>query len=220
MSKKPKEKQPPSRKTASDNAATKKAVGKVAGKKPDRKRKPHPKGDPLVINEHRDLLRNMRAISKRLNDNPDIARMLLVNPILALEDAGVELSREVKEHIMDSLRFPPSLVERREKLELELHDELSALGVPHRLPLSNEQRADLMFRVLKLKTQQPEAYQTTEIGSKRMRAYSDQHPLVAKLAEYERLRQGRIIFFPRETYKAYKVGLKRQNWIKAVKFKV
>jgi hypothetical protein len=214
-SKNPKEKQTPSRKTASAKAAT-----KVVTKQPGRKRKPQPTNGPLAINTHKDLLRNMRAISNRLNDSPELARMLLVNPILALEDAGVELTPEVKEHIMDSLRFPPSLVKRREELELELHDELSALGVPYRLPLSGKQRADLMFRVLKLASHETDALETTEIGSKRIRAYSRQHPLVAKLAEYERLRQGRLIFFPRKTYEAYKAGLKRQNWIKAVKFKV
>lgn len=201
MDKKPTEKLPSRQKTAA-------------------KRKPHSPAGSLAVNTHRDLLSNMRTICHRLNDNPDLARMLLVNPILALEDAGVQLSPEIKQHIIDSLRFPPSVVERKEALELELHDELRSLGVPHRLPLTASQRADLVFRILKIAPQETELYETSEIGSKRMRAYTRQHPLVAKLAEYERLRQGRLIFYPRETYEAYKAGLKRQNWIKAVKFKV
>jgi len=212
MAKDPKNKKGPSSKPRS--------AKKVETKKPARQQEDYRRSEPLAINTHRDLLTNIRPICQRLNNDPDTARMLLVNPILALEDAGIQLAPEVKQHIMDSLRFPPSLVERKEKLELELQDELTALGFPHKLPLTSEQRADLMFRVLKVKSTQAQPSAAAEIGSKEMRAYSRQHPLVAKLADYERLRQGRLIFYPRETYEAYKAGLKRQNWIKAVKFKV
>jgi len=146
--------------------------------------------------------------------------MLLVNPVLALEDAGVEMTPEVKQHIIDALRFPPSLQKRRAELEVELGDELAALGVPYKLPLTQEQRAHLVFHVLKLEPKEGSFGAVDKLTSKETRSLSRQHPLVAKLAEYERARQGRLIFYPREVYQTYKAGLKRHNWIKSVKFNV
>jgi hypothetical protein len=174
---------------------------------------------PLEIKTHRALAGNMRAISQRFNENPDIARMILVNPILALEELGVTLSPEMKEHAMNALRFPPSVVERTAKLEAELNEELSQLGVNFKLPLAADQRADVLFRTLEIAPRETDEA-PAQISPKDTRAYADQHPLVAKLAEYERLRQGRMIFYTREAYRAYKAGLKRQNWIKSVKFKI
>ena len=176
--------------------------------------------EPLTLRTERDLRQNIRSISQRLNDMPDLARMLLVNPILALEDAGVQMSPEVKKHVMDALRFPPALVERRARLEAELRDELAAHGVEHKLPLTPEQRAHLLFDVLRLEPRGAAGRAAGGVTSKEARAYARRHPLVAKLAEYERARQGRLIFYPREVYETYKAGLKRQQWIKSVKFKV
>lgn len=176
--------------------------------------------EPLTIETHRDLRKNMRTICEMLNENPDQARLLLANPILALEDLGVRMSADVKEHILQSLRFPPSLVERKERLEAELRDELDALGVDYRLPLTESQRADLLFRVLGLEPRKEHGEAPERITSKQARAYRRRHELAAKLADYERARQGRMIFYPREAYEKYKAGLKRHNWIKAVTFKV
>ncbi|MCW5955991.1 MAG: hypothetical protein KIT61_05355 [Pyrinomonadaceae bacterium] len=184
------------------------------------------------LETHRDLRANIRAISKRFNDDPESARMLLVNPLLALEDIGVQMTTELKDHIKNALRFPPNVIERRDQLELEIFDELKQLGVTYKVPLNEEQRADLIFNVLKLKL--PEAKTNripTEEGedkfvplpglrSLEIKRLAKRHPLVAKLVEYERLRQGRVIFYPRQVYESYKAGLKRQNWIKAVRFKV
>lgn len=186
----------------------------------------------LKLETHRDLRANIRAISKRFNDDPESARMLLVNPLLALEDIGVQMTTELKDHIKNALRFPPNVIERRDQLELEIFDELKQLGVTYKVPLNEEQRADLIFNVLKLKL--PEArtnrIPTEEcedrvvplpgLRSLEIKRLAKQHPLVAKLVEYERLRQGRVIFYPRQVYESYKAGLKRQNWIKAVRFKV
>jgi hypothetical protein len=178
------------------------------------------KPERLSLNTERDLRNNIRNICQRLNDTPELARMLLVNPVLALEDAGVEMTPEVKQHIIDALRFPASLQKRRAELEVELGDELAALGVNYKLPLTQEQRAHLLFHVLKLEPHEESYEAVDKLTSKEARALSRQHPLAAKLAEYERARQGRQIFYPREVYETYKAGLKRHNWIKSVKFNV
>ncbi len=186
----------------------------------------------LVLETHRDLRGSIRAISQRFNDDPDTARMLLVNPLLALEDVGVRLTPELKEHIVDALRFPPNVLERRDQLELELFDDLQALGVSYRVPLTEAQRADLILNVLKLELPiskprgqkiEPQSVQGSiapQLRSREIRRLAKKHPLLAKLVEYERLRQGRVIFFPRDVYQRYKEGLSRKNWIKSVRFKV
>jgi hypothetical protein len=178
------------------------------------------KHERLSLTTERDLRNNIRNICQRLNDTPDLARMLLVNPILAFEDAGIEMTPEVKQHIIDALRFPPSLQKRRAELEKELGHELVSLGVHYKLPLTQEQRAHLLFHVLKLEPKDGKLGVVNKLTSKQARALRRQHPLVAKLAEYERARQGRLIFYPREVYETYKAGLKRHNWIKSVRFNV
>ena len=206
-------------------------AGNVAKKPSSGKYKSKSAPERLEINTERDLRANIRAINQRFNADQDLARMLLVNPILALEDAGIQLTPEMKEHVMNALRFPPNVIERRDQLELELYDELKALEVPYSVPLTEEQRADLIFGVLKLKMPEikegrrpkrsaPERSAIPGVRSKEIRLLAKQHSLVAKLVEYERMRQGRLVFYPRDVYERYKSGLKRQNWIQSVKFKV
>lgn len=176
--------------------------------------------EPIRVETHRDLRKNIRAVSTRFNDNPELARLLLVNPILALEDVGVEMTREMKDHIMDSLRFPKRLVEKKERLEAELRAELQELGLPAEFPLTAEARAHLLFTVLKLPPLPEDACSPDQIESRRARFYARRHPLVAKLADYERARQGAAVFRSKEQYEAYKSGQKRHNWVKSVRFNV
>ncbi len=174
----------------------------------------------IPIASRADLRKNMRAISTRLNDNPELARLILVNPILAFEDAGVQMTSEVKQHIMDTLRFPKRLMERKAQLETEIGDALGCLDMNVKLPLNEQQRADLVFRILKVRPLAGEPQEFERISSKRARLYRKSHPLLDKLAEYERLRQGGLVFQSRETYDKYKAGLRRHHWVKSVRFKV
>ncbi len=175
--------------------------------------------ETLVVTTHDDLRRNIRNINRRFMEHPDIGRMLIVNPILALEDLGVQLSDEIKQHIMNSLRFPKSLQERRRKLETELHEEMARLGKPYTLPLNATQRADLLFGALHLAPQGEDAVDQSCLSPQRTRCYKRQHPLAAKLAEYERVRQGALVFHTRQTYEDYKAGRKQHRWLKAVHFR-
>jgi len=178
------------------------------------------RGEKIQVTVHRDLRKNIRAINERLNANPEIARLVLVNPILALEDVGVEIAPEVKEHIMEALRFPPALEKRKGELEAHLHAEFARLGFKASLPLSVEQRAELLFGKLQLAPREPDDPRPSAVPSNRTRAYARHHPLAASLAEYERLRQGALVFQPREVYQAHKAGEKRQRWIKSVRFNI
>jgi hypothetical protein len=183
--------------------------------------------EPIRIETHRELRGNIRRICERFNADPGLARLLLVNPVLAFEDAGVELTPELKEHIINRLRFPPKLVERLARLEAEIREELQSLGIDAALPLSAEQRAKVLFDVLKL-SPVPAASGRTSTGAAPdapaprldAKAYRTQHPLAAKLAEYERARQGSLLFHTRTTYEAYKAGQRQHRWLVGIRFKV
>lgn len=151
-----------------------------------------PTNEPIHVANHRDLRKNIRAICERFNEHPEIARLVFVNPILAMQDIGVQLEPAARQHVMDALRFPPKLQKRKAALAAELAEALARAGVPAKLPLSARQSAELPL--------------------------SD--PLAGKLSEFERLDRGRLIFQPRQTYEAYKSGQKRHRWIKSVRFKV
>ncbi len=176
--------------------------------------------EPIVIGAHRDLRKNIRNISKRFNENPGLARLLIVNPILAFEDVGVQMSPKVKQHIMDRLRFPPLLREREKKLEAELKEDLSRHKISCKLPLTAELRAHLFFHVLKLTPLQVDTGDITRLEPNRTRSYTRQHPIVAKLADYERARQGALVFHTHETYEAYKAGRRKHRWLKSIRFKI
>lgn len=176
--------------------------------------------EPIRVANERDLRKNMRAICERFNAQPELARLVFVNPVLALQDVGVQLEPEAKQHIMNALRFPPKLQKRKAELATELTEAFAREKAAVELPLSAKQRAHLLFRVLSVKPLTADAQATEELAPERLGYYAGAHPLAARLAEYERLDRGRLIFQPRETYEAYKSGQKRHRWIKAVRFKL
>ena len=177
-----------------------------------------PMEGPITINVERDLRKNMRTISQRLNANPELAKLVLINPILVLEDLDVQLSNEVKNHVMESLRFPPALVKRRDALGSELKKDLAALNIHHELTFTNKQRAELVFRKLKISPLSND--KVTDLSSSQLRLYKEKHPLLTKLAEFERYSKGALIFYPRSTYEKYKTGEKKLHWVNAIRFKV
>ena len=162
----------------------------------------------------------MRAIVTRLNENPDLARLVFVNPVLVLQDLGVDLSSEAKQHVMDALRFPPRIREQTAALQQELRRELDELGIKARLPLSTAHRAHLLFNVLQLEPRAEDAGTVERLAPGRTADYADAHPLVAKLAEYERIRRGALLFQSRASYEAFKRGDADYPWIDRVTFDV
>lgn len=176
-----------------------------------------PEEEPIVVETHRDLGRNMRAICERINANPELARLVLVNAILAFEDAGVEMSQEVKSHIRKTLRRPAKLEERKARLEKEIRAEYGDL-VGESLQQDACERARFLFETLGLECRREE--DAEEVGLRRMRAYVDEHPLLPKLLEYQRAARGGFILHPRASYNQFKAGERRHRWVKAVRFKV
>ena len=172
---------------------------------------------PLRLETHEDMRRNIRAVNRRLNRDPAIARMMFVNPVLALEDAGVELSAEMREHVMQSLRFPQSLQRTLDDLRKEICDDLG-LSDPEELPDRPDERARLLFKRLGVLAPavRPGA---NAIHWRDVYAHAREHPAAQRLARYERLSHGGMIFQPRSVYEAFKSGRRKMRWIKAIRFR-
>jgi hypothetical protein len=77
-----------------------------------------------VIGSHKDLLGRRSAINARLEADPSLAAKLVLNPVLALHDAGVDVSPEIASHILHTLQQSPRSSERRRGLETSLAAEL------------------------------------------------------------------------------------------------
>lgn len=103
--------------------------------------------DPLPLDDHRELVTRRRELADRLEEHPEFASLLLVNPAKALEDLGVELSQEARSHLLRALRHPPGSARRREELEERLQQEI---GEPPR-PLDGEWVSEFLFETLELR---------------------------------------------------------------------
>lgn len=108
---------------------------------------PPPAGvEPLPLEDHRELVTRRREIAARLEEHPGFASLLLVNPAKALDDLGVELSKETRSHLLRALRHPPRAARRREELERRLEEKI---GESPR-PLDGEWVSELLFGELEL----------------------------------------------------------------------
>ena len=101
----------------------------------------------LDIQSHRELAVAQQEIVNRLHANPDIARLLLINPVCAFQDINVNVSPEIAKHILLTLQNSAETTARREALESSLKDITG--GKAH--PLDPSWVATFLFQKLKLK---------------------------------------------------------------------
>jgi hypothetical protein len=177
-----------------------------------------PANEPIVIEVERDLRKNIRNINQRFNDSPDVAKLILINPILALQEIGVELSDLAKQHVMDSLRFPSGWIEKRDQAAKELQNEFVKFHIQEKLPLSNTSRAHILFNIIKIKAHKEDSENKNNLPPDRLPYYRKKHPLIDKIIEYERLKRGRLLFQTKEVFEDYKSGKRKLKWIKSVRF--
>lgn len=83
--------------------------------------------EPLKISSHVALAGRQKEIAARVAAAPDLGVMLLINPVLALEQLGVKLSPEIAHHILHAIQHPTALRARRDELQAKLKE---ALGEP------------------------------------------------------------------------------------------
>ncbi len=100
----------------------------------------------LRISSHRALAAAQMEISNRLQANPVIAALLLVNPLAAFRDVGVEVSPEIGSHILHTLQYSPATAARRQVL-LDNLQKVSG-GLPK--PADRAWVAQFLFQTIKL----------------------------------------------------------------------
>ncbi|MCP4290136.1 MAG: hypothetical protein GY792_37980 [Gammaproteobacteria bacterium] len=103
--------------------------------------------DPLEINSHRKLVSNYGAIVQRINEQPELSVLLLINPVLALKELNIKVSKPISNHILHAMQHTPLLKKRREALENELAEKLGNTPQPN----NPKWLANLLFNELKIK---------------------------------------------------------------------
>lgn len=103
--------------------------------------------EPLAIASHRALAGRQKEIADRVAASPDLAVMLLINPVLAFERMGIKLSPEIAHHVLHTIQHPKALRTRREELEASLQ---KALGEPAQ-PTLADWNAHMLFDLRKHK---------------------------------------------------------------------
>lgn len=89
------------------------------------------KNGAITVNTERQLLAMARPLAKRLAEDPRFSVMLLANPVLALAAYGIQLSPRMRDHVMQALRYPCALRERRAALEKALTKQLGEKPKPN-----------------------------------------------------------------------------------------
>ncbi len=101
----------------------------------------------LKLTTHREFGEATPEIFRRLMANPQSLTLLLANPALAMEDAGIDLSPELRHHVLHVLQHPPQLRARRDELEKRLRGTLDEQPRPN----DPEWLSKVLFKKLKLK---------------------------------------------------------------------
>ena len=172
--------------------------------------------EPINIQSHHELAGHMKEIVARLNQNPEIARRILINPIFALEEIGVHLNNAMEKHIHSMLHDPPAKKRRLAELEAEIKPKVEELTGRPEIPSVPKDLAQFLFTTLKLTPLKEGHREAIEAGA--LADYVGRHPLVAKVAEYEAVRKSGLVFHRRSTYDAYKKGEMKQHWVNSVTF--
>jgi len=102
--------------------------------------------EPITLQSHRDLIRHQAEIAARIAAEPRVSVMLLINPVLGMEQVGVRMSPEIARHVLHTIQHPTVLRTRRDELEETLR---KALGEPPR-PTDPYWNAHLLFECVKL----------------------------------------------------------------------
>lgn len=171
---------------------------------------------PIKVESHHDFRGHMKEIVNRLNSTPEIAKLVLVNPIYALRDLNVTLSKEMERHIIQTFSNPPAKQARMTELEAQMKPEFEKLTGKPDIPSTPEQTADFVFRSLGITPLAGDPPDQLERG--RLNSYWRRHPLIPLLIEYQRVSRSGLVFFPRAIYDSYKNGTLKQRWMNSIWF--
>jgi hypothetical protein len=183
-------------------------------------------GRDRKIRSFQDLRRRVPDILERVNADPALALRAAANPLLALEEMGYDLPREVRAEVERHVRFPRA---DRERLDA-LSSEISRLAPEPFDPDEPEELERVLFRKLKLPPlpqrvpipagpvkaapraraaasavpAHPLARPIVPPGAPKgvdpLEAIRDAHPVVPVLLEYRRIQSTQPPLAPREVY--------------------
>lgn len=102
---------------------------------------------PVSIRTHAQLAAKTTAITAQLNNNPDLAAAMLINPAAAIQEAGYKLAPDIISHVIETVRHSKGAAERMSGLQQKLSKELGETPKP----LDSAWLAKVLFDKLKLK---------------------------------------------------------------------
>jgi hypothetical protein len=152
------------------------------------------------------------SIVRRLNEDTGLALRAMANPILALEEMGLQLAPALRREVELRLRFGGDDRERLEELSERIREHTKEEFDPE----SDPDVEELLFRRLKLSrpeklegqlhrrptgtpvSRRPDS--TVESQDKLLEGLREDHPIVEPLLEYRRIAARRPGFASRERY--------------------
>lgn len=179
---------------------------------PGTKARDYPK---IEIKDHDELVQRLEEILARIDAEPELGRLLVINPILVLEDVGVTLSEQLRDHLQRTIGFPRGRVKRLYEARKRMKELFGAAGLT--VPEAPKERADLLFDGLKLAPKNNERPRALSVDE--MRPYRKESPLVAALYEVGRLERGAILFHSRGSYEEYKNGRVHHPWLTGIRLR-
>jgi hypothetical protein len=133
----------------------------------------------LEIDSHQGLEEHRLEIARRVNENPGVGVLLLVNPVMAFAEVNVKLSREVADHVLHTIRHPRLVRERRDALTQRLE---KSLGEKPR-PTDPVWTAKIVFERLHVEPRETDGHAPSyhpAIDEKTMARLAELRPTLAK----------------------------------------
>jgi len=169
-------------------------------------------GERIAIESEKDLKNHAVTILRRINEDERGGLLFLINPVFALEEAGFDLSDEMRRHILHGLRYGARAKARIAELNRAVAD---VAGRPIDA-LSDEQVARLLFEDLGIPVPEPVAARAAgkagaagplpPIDDGLLEALKGRHKVIPKLIELRRHLKGGWRFVDRETYEKVRGG--------------
>lgn len=186
-----------------------------------------------AISTLRELQLKMPAIIKLHGNNTTIARAAIINPILALEEIGYELSASLKNELDYYIRFGPARQKKLIALEKEVYT-----GVGKKFDLKDEKAVEkyvhpLIAKKGKVEFKPPKTEYSFAIKTSKTKAifsqkksdpyeiFKDAHPVMKPLLEFRKIESSVARLGSAEIFKkALKGHVSEKVKISSVRFRM
>lgn len=177
-----------------------------------------------------ELRRVVPALLEAFNRDPQVAALATVNPLLALEVLGYDISPTIQKRIERAILFLPKEREQLEKLEQEIHKllgrsfDLDSPGeletvIFHELRLKRHPAQEKAAPLRKIVGSRFAALGKGETWTDPLQPLENAHPIMKLLLAYRALRATRPTFAARQVFEQYLTG-QRKLPVKRVKLDI